>query len=471
MNRTKILGLLAVFFLLASLVPACAPAPTATPVPTKPPAPAPTATPAPTKPPAPANPVDAVEIKAPVTVTLWHTQSAGRETALKKIVADFMKANPNITVNLEYIDGYTNLYKKMMAAIQAGAVPEMAVSYESMIADYAAARVVIPLDDYINSTKYGLTKADLEDMPADMLAICRFPTLGNKMYTFPFTKSLLVLYYNADLLKDAGFDKPPATWDDFVKVAKAVTARGKAKGWAISKSASTFNGWILSRGGKLHTDDGKNATINGPEGLASLELVATALQEGWGYYSKGYDWQNDFVSQKVAMTMDSTSGLFYLTPIFKEKGAKFNWDVAPLPQTPPNNNSILYGANIAIFKSTPEKQLASWLFVKYFASREATTAWAVASNYFPVRKSAAEVPEFKAQLDGYPQYKTAFGLFSGGTRLVGEPNLAGQQDARVFIEEVLDGVLTGKLKTKDEIKAALDKANQKISEAYQSKAQ
>ena len=157
MKKTKWLGLLLVVALLASLVAACGgatptAAPTAAPTGHNRPAGAP---PAPTKAP---NPVDAVEIKAPVTITFWHTQSAGRETALKQIVADFTKANPNITVNLEYINGYTDLYKKMMASIQAGAMPDMAVSYESMIADYAQAKIVVALDDYVNSTKYGLTQ-------------------------------------------------------------------------------------------------------------------------------------------------------------------------------------------------------------------------------------------------------------------------------------------------------------------------
>jgi ABC-type glycerol-3-phosphate transport system substrate-binding protein len=460
MKSSKLLGLLLVAAMLTTALAGCGGA-----TPTAAPTAAPTKAPAPTA--APTNPVDSVEIKAPITITFWHTQSAGRETAMKKIAADFTKANPNITVNLEYINGYTDLYKKMMASIQAGALPDLAVSYESMIADYATAKIVVPLDDYVNSTKYGLTKEDLADMPSDMLDICRNPLLGNKLYTFPFTKSLLVMYYNADLLKAAGFDKPPATWDDFIKAAKAVTAGGKAKGYAAAMSASTFHGMILSRGGKLTSADFKAGNRNGPEGLASLQLISDGLKEGWAYYAKGYDWQNDFAAGTVAMALDSTSGLFFVPPLIK---TPFNWGVAALPQTPPSNNSILYGANVGIFKSTPEKQLASWLFVKYFASQQATVDWAIASNYFPVRKSAETVPAFKDVLDKNPQYKMAFALFKGGTKMVGEPNVAGEQDARVFVEDPMTGVLTGKLVTAADIKAALDAANKKITEAYVSKA-
>jgi ABC-type glycerol-3-phosphate transport system substrate-binding protein len=275
------------------------------------------------------------------------------------------------------------------------------------------------------------------------------------------------MYYNADLLKAAGFDKPPATWDDFIKAGKAVTAGGKAKGYAVAMSASSFHGMILSRGGKLTSADFKAGNRNGPEGNAALQLISDGIKEGWAYYAKGYDWQNDFAAGTVAMALDSTSGLFFVPPLIK---TPFNWGVAALPQTPPSNNSILYGANVGIFKSTPEKQLASWLFVKYFASQQATVEWAIASNYFPVRKSAETVPAFKDVLDKNPQYKMAFALFKGGTKMVGEPNVAGEQDARVFVEDPMTGVLTGKLVTAADIKAALDAANKKITEAYVSKA-
>ena len=68
-----------------------------------------------------------------------------------------------------------------------------------------------------------------------------------------------------------------------------------------------------------------------------------------------------------------------------------------IPQGADNKNpkTALYGANAILFKSTPEKQLASWLFLKYFTSKDVTAYWSIQSGYLPVRKSAAESDVYK----------------------------------------------------------------------------
>ena len=45
------------------------------------------------------------------------------------------------------------------------------------------------------------------------------------MLSFPFTKSLLVMYYNSDKLRTAGSSKAPGNWNwgDFASACKAVS--------------------------------------------------------------------------------------------------------------------------------------------------------------------------------------------------------------------------------------------------------
>jgi multiple sugar transport system substrate-binding protein len=55
--------------------------------------------------------------------------------------------------------------------------------------------------------------------------------IDGKTYTWPLTGPQLgsILYYNKDVLKNAGLDpnKPPKTWDELQQMAKTVTAKGK----------------------------------------------------------------------------------------------------------------------------------------------------------------------------------------------------------------------------------------------------
>jgi multiple sugar transport system substrate-binding protein/sn-glycerol 3-phosphate transport system substrate-binding protein len=92
----------------------------------------------------------------------------------------------------------------------------------------------------------------------------------------------------------------------------------------------------------------------------------------------------------------------------------------------------LYGASVSIPATTPEEELAAWLFVKYYTSVEVQAEWAVASNYFPVRASVAEgLAEY---FTTNPAFKTAFDLLQFTKA---EPPVPGYDFARTAIEEAM----------------------------------
>src|SRR5206468_4131925 len=137
------------------------------------------------------------------------------------------------------------------------------------------------------------------------------------------------------------------------------------KGWAISVSASTFDGMIYSRGGRLISEDQKRWLFNQQPGLDSLLLHQAAVKEGWGYrVSQANGDQSDFADGRAAFTFTSTAGLpFYKRAI--DPGGRFKWSVSVLPHRSDGAPAtVLYGGSLTIFKTTPEKQLAAWLFLK-----------------------------------------------------------------------------------------------------------
>src|SRR4030081_468786 len=72
---------------------------------------------------------------APVGLTLWHTQTGANAAALQAMVDRFNSSNgKGITVTLQYQGSYTQLYQKNLSAIQAGALPDLAVAYERFLA-------------------------------------------------------------------------------------------------------------------------------------------------------------------------------------------------------------------------------------------------------------------------------------------------------------------------------------------------
>ncbi len=404
------------------------------------------------------------DITGPVTLTLWHALTSDpQKSALEAAVKKFNDTNgKGITVQAVVQGNYTQLYQKTLAAIQAGALPDMAHAYESFVADYTKADVVIDLDPYLNSKKNGLDQASRDDIYKPYFDTNRFAQYGNKLLSFPFTKSLALLYSNDDALKAAGITTAPKTWDEWEQAVMKATkkdANGKTTqyGYAGTSDASYFNAMVLSRGGKLMSDDGKTVAWNGQEGLDTLKMLKRLYDGGYAYTPTGFDWQNDFAQSKLAYTFASTSSRPFIAAAMK---TPVNWSVSVPPGV---GKTVQFGANIAVFKSTSQKQLASWLFIKWFSQQENTADWATKSYYMPIRKSAATSDSLKTYWSTKdPQGKQAYDAIGSS---VPEPNVRGQQDIRDVLTNMYVSVMTNKATPEQAIKDAGNRANQILKDA------
>jgi ABC-type glycerol-3-phosphate transport system substrate-binding protein len=65
-----------------------------------------------------------------------------------------------------------------------------------------------------------------------------------------------------------------------------------------------------------------------------------------------------------------------------------------------------------VLRSTPEKQLAAWLFARWFASSPQTQAWASSTGQLPLRASAAR--QLKQRSAENPAYVAALDLLPFG---------------------------------------------------------
>src|SRR2546426_2870061 len=410
-----------------------------------------------------------ITLSGPVSITLWHALSGAQQVALGAMVKTFNATNgKGITVTALNQGGYTQLYQKTLGAIQAGALPELAHAYESFVADYMKADVVVDLGPYKDSSKNGLTKTSQDDIYKGYYDTNTFPQYGNRLLSWPFTKSLAVMYVNNDILKEIG--KPiPKPWDEFEATALAATkkdASGKVTrmGFAFNTDASYFNAQVYARGGSLMAADNKTVAWNGKEGLAVLQMYDRMNKNGSGYSPKSFDYQNDLATGKLAFFFSSTSTVPFMKQLADT--APFNWSIANLPQAatdPAKAKTVQFGANVAIFKSTTEKQLASWLFIRWLTETDQTAQFAAISYFMPLRASAADSQVLKEYWARIPQGKQGSDLIKLSSP---ESNIRGQQEIRdVVIFNMTADVISGKSTPELAITAAATKAKQIIKDA------
>lgn len=365
----------------------------------------------------------------------WHTRRGDQEKALQGICEDYNKQNPHVKVEPLYQGNYDRLNQKIRASIQAKDLPALAVAYESQVVEYAGSDVLVPLEPFVQDPELGFTPEELSDFPNAYLDSNRFPQFENRLLSFPFTKSTLVLYHNLSLMKQAGFEKAPETWGELEKQAAAITARTGKPALVFETDPSTLDGMIYSFGGELLTPEGKTRFDEAPtvQVFQLLQRMARAKTLTW---ATGDDAANLFVSGGCAFNLGSSS-----TRAQGETqiGQAFEWDLAVIPHAAGVEPvTVMYGPNVCLFRSTPAREREAWKFVRYFVSPEVTARWARETGYLPVRKSAVELPEMKEFYEANPR---AWHVYEATQFAKGEPNVLGWQEVRDLLKSAADSVI------------------------------
>jgi multiple sugar transport system substrate-binding protein len=399
-----------------------------------------------------------VKPAAPVTLTFWHgmngTEPGTQGGSLRTLVDQYKQVAPNVTITLDFTPYTGNeLQQKVTGAIAARNTPDIVQAFESDVAAWYRAGSIVDLDEYV---KNSLTPADLDDIHTALLDSGRFPQYQNRVLSFPFNRSIYVVYYNKPELTKAGFPDGPKTWDDVSAACAKIVADMPC--YAVQASPDGFVPAIWNRGGEVISPDFKKATFNGPEGVAALTFDVNNIKSKTTYLSKGFDWQNDFGAKRLAMSPITTiAGDPFIA---KAVNDQFEIGMAPVPTLPGKPvRSLFSGTNLAIMKpSTPEKQQAAWNFIKWLTETKQSAYWTVQTNYLPVRKSALNEQNLKDYIAKTPRFKVALDLIPTGSAGI---SVAGWADARTYLQDAVTAATT---LTADP-KQALDDAARKADEA------
>ena len=379
------------------------------------------------------------------SITFWHQHTSEREEALQQIVADFNSSNEwGITVTAEYQGGYSDIFQKMLPLLGTEDAPNLVVAYQNQAASYKLADGVLDLNPLINSATWGYTEEELTDFFPAFVESDIFPTFNNERLAFPPNRSMEVLYYNAEWLSELGYDAPPATPEEFKEMACAAAQQPFSKatsegslGYELSIDASRFASWTFAFGGDIF--DGSQYTLNSDAAANAMTFIQSLFTDGCAsIVTEDFGDQTNFGAGRTLFTVGSSSGLpFYQSAV--SEGANFEWSIAAIPHTTPEPVQNIYGASVSIPTGhTPEANLATWLFIKYYTSPEVQATWAEASQYFPVRQSVAEglADYFAAN----PSYQTAFDLLPYSKA---EPSTPGYEFVRDLIEENMTVIADG----------------------------
>lgn len=381
------------------------------------------------------------------TVVWWHQHSGAREEGLLAMIEDFNSSNPcGITVEAQNQGGYDEIRDKVNASIAAGEQPAaLLVGYQNDQAFYQLNDVLVDFNVLMDDATWGLSEEEKADFFPSFFDQSVHPVFDNQRLGFPPNRSMEVLYYNQTWLEELGFSGPPTTPDEFKEMACAASAANGdgTGGYILRDDASAIASWTFAYGGDVLTEDGTQYVYNSPATVDALTFLKGMLDEGCAYFfSEGFP-NTEFANRRAIFTQGSSSGLpFYandVNTVATEKGTEPDvWGVTAIPHTTAEPIQNIYGGDVMITKTTPEQELAAWLFVKWYTSPEVMAEWVRVSNYFPTRAGAEEyLAEYVSQ---NPQWAQALELLPFSAY---EPQLISYTAVRDAVTQAFNEIMQG----------------------------
>jgi multiple sugar transport system substrate-binding protein len=218
----------------------------------------------------------ATKTAGPVTIHILTMDQAGLKPAeIDQIARDFEALNPDITVSMEYV-GYDFVHDKIVTGM--AATPP---AYDAAMID------VIWPDEFIKA-------GYLLDVTSRVTATMKsgiFPAAWNgvtrngKIYGMPWLMDVKYFMYNKDILQQAGFSAPPATWEELLTQAQAIKQKGLAEypivwSWPQKEGVvCDFTVLLFGDGGAFLDADGK-PVFNDAKGVEVLTWMKKTIDDG-----------------------------------------------------------------------------------------------------------------------------------------------------------------------------------------------
>ncbi len=412
----------------------------------------PTATPAPT-----ATPVVADSGSGATKLVYWNGLTGGDGGVMQKMVDQFVKDNPDISIHSESYP-WDVMFQKLTAAFVAGEAPDVFVLHTQDIPQFASLGVLRDSEDMFDANGGPLPMKDYSNIDATVYQ--------GKHYGVLLDNHGFGTWVNTNLFQAAGVDlntAAPTNADEFIKLATKLTldANGKHPGedgfdiknvkqWGtgIDWIRVQWESFLFQFGGQMISADGKTATVNSDAGKQALNFMHDMIYK----YQVAPDptqvnGYNAFQAGKIAIMPTGT----WFRNVLVDQHPEIKWVAWPMIQVG-TKPAVWVSAHVMFIASSLEDQAkldAAKKFIEYLSNNDAI--WAQ-SGHVPARISHQNDLDPKT----YPS-NIVFGKFFQQSGVF-EP----QNENITEVENAIDPEVAAALNNQKSVDQALNDANTRI---------
>ena len=277
----------------------------------------------------------------PTEVVFWHAMNGAQEETLTRFAENFMEANKDIKITLQNQGKYNDLQAKLNSTfISPKDLPTITQAYPNWLWDAAKEGLLVDMGPIVK----GIENSD--DLNKDMLGAS---VIEGVQYGVPFNKSVEVLYYNADMLKEYGVEVPP-TMEALATASKTI----------FEKSLNNYYPIEMKNAG---VDFNKDLDVTGKESEDIVNFYFEGVKEGYFKMANSGEYlSTDLGGEVLAMNIGSIAGESHVA---KAAEGKFEFGIANRPSA----INLSQGTAIYMFnEATEAEQAAAATFIEYLVS-------------------------------------------------------------------------------------------------------
>lgn len=349
----------------------------------------------------------------------------------------YMAENPGVEIVWSFEGGYGDVKNRLLTVAEGGGdVPALAIMLATDIYDLRNAEVIQPLDDFA-------AEDYLADFTPAWLTNSYYDYDGDgtqELYSVPFQRSTVLMYYNADLLAEEGLSVP-SNWQELAETAQALTS-DEREGILIPNSWPywLFQPFAAGSGQNIVDETDVNVYFDNEDVIEALQYwvdlyetydaTPDGVQNNWG------DAPGAFLDGSAAMIIHTSGSLRNLL-----ENADFEVGVSGIPGQDGGQFTVTGGGNLYMSANLDDATAqAAWDFVVWLTAPERAVDWSMRGGYYNTRLSGFELDTWAEYVEANPQIADAHDTIEFATREFSVQSLG---DIRTILHAEILNVLNG----------------------------
>jgi len=336
-----------------------------------------------------------------VTLEFWGGWTGPDGAIMQALVDQYNEETPTVQVNLT-VQAWSPLFDSFIAAASAGESPDIMAMHPQETAMFINLGMIQPIDDIVAAS-------EVFQQDAYVPKAWDLQFYNGQMYAFPFDLGVHGLFYNADLLEEAGVAGPPTNREEFLEAARLLTidANGNHPGdegfdpanivqYAINMHTNHhgFYQWYAlynQLGGQLLSEDGLSCAMDIDKATEAWQWLQDLVYVHYAAPQGQTDYARDFITGRTAMLVD---GPWQIPAMQAAEAEGLSWGTASYPTI--FDEPAVWGSGHDFTLPTyadPEKRDEAIAFIEWLGAN--SFDW-LESGQLPIRNDLIESDEVLA---------------------------------------------------------------------------